>query len=255
MRQVAKNLQDVGFLVIMDDFGKKYSSLNTLKDIPVNILKIDARFLSSDKSVDCRGEKIMASIIRTAGELNIPVAVEGVETSGQRDFLRNVSRGYVQGFYYAEPLPVWDYEELIASGNTEKAPVPVEDNGAFMNMIWSSDSDIALLYKSIPRPLAFLSYEENNEKISLLRVNSSFHKLLGDEISLNDMEYQYKEAVDNHSLKRFKDAAREAINSPDSDSVYVWERADAEGAIQESTIDLRFLGKSGNAYILLILFR
>lgn len=75
-----------GFTILMDDFGNGYSSLSILKDIEVDILKLDMLFLSNSKDTG-RGENILASVIRMAKWLKIPVIVEGVETASQVNFL------------------------------------------------------------------------------------------------------------------------------------------------------------------------
>lgn len=100
MEKTVIELQQEGFIILMDDFGSGYSSLNTLKNIPVDVLKIDINFLSSNGNQG-RSECILASVIRMAGWLEIPVVMEGVETLQQVEFLKSIGCGYVQGFYYA----------------------------------------------------------------------------------------------------------------------------------------------------------
>lgn len=110
-----KELQANGFTVLMDDFGSGYSSLNTLKDIPVDILKIDMKFLGKSETDDGRSEKILASVVRMAFWLDISVIVEGVETKAQRDFLESIGCEYAQGYYYARPMPWQEYEEMLCA--------------------------------------------------------------------------------------------------------------------------------------------
>ena len=73
----------------MDDFGSGYSSLNVLKDIAVDVLKIDMKFLS-DTDQEGRSQNILASVVRMAKWLNLPVIAEGVERREQVDFLHSV---------------------------------------------------------------------------------------------------------------------------------------------------------------------
>lgn len=109
LSETIERLQKHGFTIMMDDFGSGYSSLNILKDMDVDILKIDMRFLSKTK-IAGRGENIIASVIRMSKWLNIPVIAEGVETMEQVAFLRSVGCDYVQGYYYEKPIPVEYYE-------------------------------------------------------------------------------------------------------------------------------------------------
>ena len=83
--KLVSDLHENGFTILMDDFGNGYSSLSILKDIEVDILKLDMLFLSNSKDTG-RGENILASVIRMAKWLKIPVIVEGVETASQVNF-------------------------------------------------------------------------------------------------------------------------------------------------------------------------
>ncbi|MEG0780512.1 MAG: EAL domain-containing protein, partial [Oscillospiraceae bacterium] len=105
MKKTMAQLQKHGFVILMDDFGSGYSSLALLKDILIDMLKIDMRFLSVSEFPG-RGENIIASILRMAKWLKIPVIAEGAETREQVEFLRSVGCDYVQGYYYARPMPV-----------------------------------------------------------------------------------------------------------------------------------------------------
>ena len=105
-------LQKAGFLVEMDDFGSGYSSLNTLKDIPIDVMKIDMAFLQKTTDRN-RSEKILSSIIRLAKDLKIPTIVEGVETEDQVAFLKNIHCDIFQGYYFAKPMPVNQFESSL----------------------------------------------------------------------------------------------------------------------------------------------
>ena len=112
--EIAKELQAGGFPILMDDFGSGYSSLNMLKDMPVDILKIDLKFLSDTQGDDQgRGSNILKSVVRMAKWLDVPVIAEGVETQAQVDFLRTIGCECVQGYFYSKPVPIEAYEELV----------------------------------------------------------------------------------------------------------------------------------------------
>ena len=103
-------LREAGFIVEMDDFGSGYSSLNMLKDMPVDVLKLDMVFLK-DTAQDDRTKKIMSLIIDLAKSLDVPVIAEGVETVEQVDFLAKMGCDYFQGYYFARPVSLDEYEK------------------------------------------------------------------------------------------------------------------------------------------------
>lgn len=116
-------LRDIGFSIDMDDFGKGYSSLNTLRELPVDVLKIDKEFLrESDTSQ--RGRRIIESVISMARSLDIQTICEGVETGMQLDFLRESGCDMVQGYYLSRPIPEDEYIKLFLQDNH---PVKLSD--------------------------------------------------------------------------------------------------------------------------------
>lgn len=105
------NLRDYGFTVEMDDFGSGYSSLNMLKDMPVDILKIDMVFLG--KTSDYRKSKIILnSIVNMANNLEMPQITEGVETKEQFDMLKEMGCKLFQGYFFSKPVPLEEFEKL-----------------------------------------------------------------------------------------------------------------------------------------------
>ena len=109
-----KAFREAGFSVSMDDFGSGYSSLNTLKDVPVDVLKLDMKFLSRTEH-DTRGNDIIRSIIQMAKILNLTVITEGVETKVQADFIKSLGCPLMQGYFFSKPLPAEDYEAFFLS--------------------------------------------------------------------------------------------------------------------------------------------
>lgn len=110
---IMDKLQSAGFIFSMDDFGSGYSSLNSLKDIPVDIVKIDLNFLQKARLGLETGRDILKGTIRLVQGINLLVIAEGVETKEQADFLLDVGCIHAQGFYYAKPMPISDFEQLL----------------------------------------------------------------------------------------------------------------------------------------------
>jgi diguanylate cyclase (GGDEF)-like protein len=109
---VINALREKGFLVSIDDFGAGYSSLNLLKTLPVDILKIDKEFFMSNTMED-KDKIVIDSIIKLAKGLGLKVISEGVETIEQARFLKECSCDMVQGYFFYKPLPIEEFEELI----------------------------------------------------------------------------------------------------------------------------------------------
>ena len=103
-------LHALGYDIEIDDFGSGYSSLGMLKDINADILKIDMIFLQETKNVE-RSTTILKNIISMSKELGMPVITEGVETKEQVDFLKDVGCDMFQGFYFAKPMSLENFEK------------------------------------------------------------------------------------------------------------------------------------------------
>ena len=116
LQKTVDYLHKSGFTILMDDFGSGYSSLNLLKDINLDILKIDMKFLSKGSSTE-KCEKIIAAVINMAEALNLPVIAEGVEEEAQMQLLKRLGCNYIQGYYFAKPMPEKDYLSLMKKEN------------------------------------------------------------------------------------------------------------------------------------------
>ena len=112
--QIAR-LRQTGFTVELDDFGAGYSSLNTLKDIPVDVLKLDMNFLVGYKDDD-RIRTILSAMIWMARGLHIGVIAEGVETEQQAQGLCRLGCRRMQGYWFARPMPPEELEQHLLSG-------------------------------------------------------------------------------------------------------------------------------------------
>lgn len=115
-----ERLRNYGFIVEIDDFGSGYSSLNTLKDLTADVLKIDMGFLRKTENMD-RSMTILKMIIALAKSLNMEVITEGVETKEQADFLTEFGCDVFQGYFFAKPMPVPDFEMKYLSGEPSLA--------------------------------------------------------------------------------------------------------------------------------------
>ena len=112
IKHVIRQLHKIGFTVSMDDFGSGYSSLNILKELDIDEVKLDKEFLS-EQADSTRGEAIIRNMIQLAKDLSIVTVAEGIETRSQMEFLRSIACDIGQGYYFARPMPVDQFEELV----------------------------------------------------------------------------------------------------------------------------------------------
>ncbi len=121
--KVVSQLREMGITVLMDDFGSGYSSLNMLKDIQVDILKLDMRFLDMKDNQE-RGMEILRTIVRMANLMQLRVIAEGIETKEQIDLLKKMGCHYGQGYYFYRPMPISEAVQLVDSdGNVDERGV------------------------------------------------------------------------------------------------------------------------------------
>lgn len=179
MLQTMAALQELGFKVEMDDFGSGYSSLNMLKDVPVDVLKIDLNFMSKTNNSE-KALIILSSIVRMAKWLGINSIVEGVETEEQIEYLKGIGCTTVQGYYYAKPMPEDEYiaysednakkcSELEIE-KSERVIMPVEPNDIWM-MIQKTRNDDFPIFD------AYGLYEYSKEGIEAIRLSDSYYEL------------------------------------------------------------------------------
>ena len=115
LKRVVTGLQDAGIYTSVDDFGVGYSSLNMIRDIPWNTLKVDKNILPlNEKTGQNRLNIMFRHVVNMAREIGITCVAEGVETSEQVDILRRNGCDIAQGFYYDKPLPIRDFEKRMA---------------------------------------------------------------------------------------------------------------------------------------------
>lgn len=104
--------KQAGFQISIDDFGSGYSSLNLLKELPVDVLKIDREFLNETEESE-NSSIIVKQVVEMAAKINIETLCEGVETRGQADFLKQIGCDMAQGFLYSIPVPREEFEGLL----------------------------------------------------------------------------------------------------------------------------------------------
>ncbi|MGI5978941.1 MAG: EAL domain-containing protein [Oscillospiraceae bacterium] len=176
--EVVDRLHKHGFAVAIDDFGSGFSSLNMLKDVDVDELKIDMKFLEGFE----RGGKVgtvVTSVIRMAKWLGIPAVAEGVETREQIDFLRTLGCDMIQGYYYSRPIPREEFETKLQEGiiTAQSCEKPAAITLENINAVLGADSLVTALIDGIFG--GFGLYAFSNNRLEAIRVNRAYIELLG----------------------------------------------------------------------------
>lgn len=211
-----RRLQQMGFTVMMDDFGSGYSSLNMLKDLPIDILKIDIKFLELEGENREKGISILQSVIRLANLMHLRVVAEGVETMEQVDLLLKLGCLYGQGYYYYRPMPLSEIQELMnqesrvdVRGIRTREIEYIDTTDLFSDHIISD-----VVMNNILGAVAF--YEIRGGKPVITHINDHYCKLVG--INLMDMEDRtdflmdfYSERDRNNLLSGFQEAYENRI--------------------------------------------
>lgn len=120
LTHIIDEIHAAGFGCSMDDFGSGYSSLNLIQDIPVDTLKLDKAFFHGTSKRAARAESVIASVLAMARSLKMETVAEGIETREQVDMLKKLGCDYIQGYYFAKPMPIADFERLFFGGEIGK---------------------------------------------------------------------------------------------------------------------------------------
>lgn len=176
VRSTVQSFRDMGYMVLMDDFGSGFSSLNMLRELNVDIIKLDANFLRMSKTNERKGMNIIESIINMAKTMAMPVIVEGVETKEQCEYLMGLGIQYIQGYYFYKPMSSREFETLIAEdGKVDPAGFVFTANEEFrirefLNDTVYSDS----MLNHIIGPAAI--YAVHGEDVDIVRFNQMFYQ-------------------------------------------------------------------------------
>ena len=175
---VITELRRGGFFIEMDDFGTGYSSLSMLKDIEVDMIKLDIGFLKATTESAGRRGLILSTIVRMAHWLNTQVIAEGVELPHQADFLRTIGCTLVQGYLYARPMPAEQFESLLTEESVCSLDRITRLASLFSNQeLWDSESLATVMFNGIIGAACFFEYKDGRSEI--LRANDTFYEATG----------------------------------------------------------------------------
>ncbi len=217
---VIRKFHECGYVVEMDDFGSGYSSLNILKDLDVDIIKLDLNFLNGD--VGGRGGIILRSIVQMTKWLRTPIIAEGVETYEQADFMKSIGSNYVQGYLYSKPLPEKEFLEKLISTQQEPMASAMRLVDTFnAEKFWDPNSVETLMFSNYVGGAAIFTYKRG--ELEFIRVNKKYVT----EIGMNLTEKDY---IDSNPWKFFGQEGRvlfqqtinRAIDSGEEEQCDTW---------------------------------
>jgi len=209
LAKVVMGLQAAGFSVEMDDFGSGYSSLNTLKDVPVNVLKLDMKFLKSYPG-ESRSGSILSSVVRMAKWMHLPIIAEGVETREQAEYLKNIGAYNMQGYFFGKPMPAEEFLALIEKHSISSFEEEVHFENYDITDFWDTNAQDSLIFSNYVGS-AFIG-EYYLGKLESIKANDSFFNTVGihrskfEPFTFNMMDYLEFEFV-----RVAKNAIEEAI--------------------------------------------
>ena len=171
-------LRSMGFVILMDDFGSGYSSLNVLMDMPVDMLKLDMRFLSR-LSTNPRAASILTSVVCMAKWLKMPIVAEGVETPEQLAFLRSIGCDHVQGYLLAKPSDLDVYTHRFVKRDSAQEPrLPVKaPDTADLSSMWGASAEADAIFNGMISGMGI--FELCGDVLEIRRVNDGYYELFG----------------------------------------------------------------------------
>ncbi len=242
-------LINLGFIVEIDDFGSGYSSLNTLKDVPASILKLDMKFLEETSNAK-RGGNILESVVLMAKWLGMAVIAEGVETLAQADYLKSIGCNYVQGYLYARPMPLDEFEKLCASSSLEErhnrlVTADSPDNNTF----WDPNLMETLVFNTCADSACVFEYRDG--KTELLRYNDRYKQVLGAHFPVGSVteKTDSHNRLDKKNRKKLFDSIISAIETREETTCEI-SLPDSDGHTQYLRPTIRVIAKAVDRYLL-----
>lgn len=242
---VTNLLRSNGFTILMDDFGSGYSSLNVLKDVQVDVLKMDMMFMFKAK-YDGRAETIISSVIRMAKWLNIPVIAEGVDKAEQVDFLRSVGCDFIQGFYYAKPMPAKDYEKLIS----DQEKLTSHETGTSVNdLLWGKGGGLLVSIDNIEQPAMIYECFPDGT-VEAVCANKAFSNRYGYDSSMYG-KFNVVDCIDSEYKELFTDTINKVIESKGRDECAL-SMHDINGKKHWFSNHLRYVSETGVSSVIIV---
>ena len=170
---IIEAMRDNDMVVEMDDFGSGLSSLNMLKNVPVDVVKLDMGFVRDGVNEE-RGGVVLSSIIRMLQGLDTPIIAEGVETLEQAEMLKNMGCHLMQGYHFSRPMPLEEFEDFVASNTSVDDAERRKRKDSRLEDLMSFDKESSYLFnEAIGGTMFFFTHDGGSESIAGSTVSSS----------------------------------------------------------------------------------
>ena len=253
IQRVVNKLHEYGYLVEMDDFGSGYSSLNILKDLEVDIIKLDMRFLVGE--IGGRGGIIISSVVQMAKWLKTAIIAEGVEEMEQADYMKSIGCNYIQGYLYSKPVPIPEFEEKLE--NTSHEPLKpamklVEAMDA--EKFWDPDTIETLIFSNFVGGASIFTYNRAEQRVDVIRINEKYIKELGmnqseEDVLIGDPFWCFGEDAKRVYLQTIE----KAIESRDEERCETWRNISSKCCGDDKiciSTDMRVIGRADEEFLL-----
>ena len=174
---ILKSFKNKGFTILMDDFGSGYSSLNTLREFPIDVIKIDLKFLTNfnNGAEGDKGRTIIESIVSMAKRLNLGIVVEGTETIEQVNFVKSIGCETAQGYYFSKPIPADDYIDLIKQ-NRKLSKDSMFNSRSSDECIWNKNTLTQDFFNNVNGALGVFAVRR--DELSPVKLNEKYFELI-----------------------------------------------------------------------------
>ena len=249
--EAVRKFREKGYLVELDDFGSGYSSLSVLKDLPVDVLKMDLHFLSGE-GTGGRGGVIINAVVEMAKWLGMTAMAEGVETLEQADFLKSIGCNYVQGYLYSKPLTKEEFLMLLLAGDIEmQRPALLLIKAMKAEQFWDPASLETLIFNNYVGAAAIFSYE--NGAVEILRVNPKYVR----ETSMNLTEQEILasdpwETFTPENREIYEETIRKAMTGGGEETCETWRTLTPKCCGEDQVCirsNVRVIGRAGEQAI------
>ena len=243
--KLVEKLHKNGFMVLMDDFGSGYSSLNMLSSLEIDAIKLDMHFLHFEGKDYEKAVHVLESVVNMAKVIGLPIIVEGVEKKEHVDFIESLGCRYIQGYYFYKPMPMSELKPIIENpDNLDNRGFVVKLNEQmrireFLDKNIFSDS----MLNNILGPVAFYSW--NGKTTDIVRYNEQFYQAVRVPEFTERLEH-IERFIHKDDAEKMHNAFRKAMEDKLMGASQILRFYTPDGTILSFNIHFYYLGKQEN---------